>query len=164
MEIELEDEDDNVAATFVIVSPMEDCGQTVQLPYEHLVICKDGNDSVVVEVLNAKQRIVEPVFISTVIPYSNGDYDTDYYDIPFEESTFIVIPFDRMTFPSISGIRPSDLMTLSPKIYVSYEFLRSEQTRLLLDYDVPDAHDTVDEFVEMIESDLESVVSSDFEI
>jgi hypothetical protein len=55
-------------------------------------------------------------------------------------------------------------MTLSPKIYVSYEFLGTEQTRLLIDYEVPDAHDPVEDFVEMIESDLESVVSSDFEI
>jgi hypothetical protein len=164
MEIELEDEDDNVAATFVIVSPMEDCGELVQLPFEHLKLCRDGNDSVVIEALNAKQRIVEPVFISTVIPFINGDYDTDYYDISFEELTFIVIPYDRMTFPSNSCSRPSDLMTLSPKIYVSYEFLGTEQTRLLLDYDVPDAHDPVEDFVEMIESDLESVVSSDFEI
>ena len=164
MEIELDNEDDNVAATFVIVSPMEDCGETMQLPFEHLKLCKDGNDSVVVEALNAKNRIVEPVFICTIIPYSSGDYDTDYYDIPFDELTFVVIPYERMTFPSLNNIRPSDLMALSPKIFVSYDFLRSEQTRLLLDYDLPDASDTVEEFVDMIDADVESVMSSDFEI
>ena len=69
-----------------------------------------------------------------------------------------------MTFPSLNNIRPSDLMALSPKIFVSYDFLRSEQTRLLLDYDLPDASDTVEEFVDMIDADVESVMSSDFEI
>ena len=55
-------------------------------------------------------------------------------------------------------------MALSPKIFVSYVFLSSEQTRLLLDYDLPDASDTVEEFVDMIDADVESVMSSDFEI
>ena len=162
MEIILEEEEHNVAANFVIVSPMEDCGVCLQLPFEHLRLCKDGNDEIVVALLNAKQRIVEPVFVSTTIPYSTGDYDTDFYDIPFEELTFVVIPYERMSFPSLVGLKPLDLMALSPTIYLSSEFLGREQTRLLLDYVVEE--DTEMEFVEMIESDLESITSEDFEI
>ena len=162
MEIILEEEEHNVAANFVIVSPMEDCGVSLQLPFEHLQLCKDGSDEVVVDLLNAKQRIIEPVFVSTTIPYSTGDYDTDFYELPFEDLTFVVIPYERMSFPSFVGLKPSDLMALSPTIYLSSEFLGREQTRLLLDYIVEE--DAGMEFVEMIESDLESINSEDFEI
>jgi len=165
MEILLEDAEHNIAATFVIVAPMEDSGLELQIPYDHLMLCKDETNEVIMECLNAKQRIVEPVFISTIIPFPKGDFDTDFYEIPFDVLNFLVIPQDRMSFPSESLMSPFDYMILSPKIFVSHEFLESEQTRLLLDYDQPDLiFDQNADIVDMIDSDTESVASDDFAI
>jgi hypothetical protein len=168
MEISMDEAEHNIAATFVIVAPMEDSGVEMQIPYEHLKLCMDGSNEVVVECLNAKQRVVDPVFISTTVPFPQSDYDTDFYDIPFWQLNFVVVPHDRMSFPSQSLNSPAEYMLQFPKIYVSYEFLKSEQTRLLLDYDecLPhvDADDENDDFVDMIESDSESVHDEDFTI
>ena len=123
------------------------------------------------ECLNAKQRILEPVFISTTIPYTDGDFDTDFYDIPFSQLEFIVVTTDRMSFPSTSFVSPLDYMVHAPKIFVSHEFLESEQTRLLLDYDQPlsilgsgEMGDPISDVVEMIDSDSDSILDEDFEI
>jgi hypothetical protein len=81
MEILMDEAEHNIAATFVIAAPMEDSGVHMQIPYEHLKLCMEGSNEVVLECLNAKQRIVDPVFISTSIPFPQSDYDTDFYDI-----------------------------------------------------------------------------------
>jgi hypothetical protein len=173
MEILMEDTDHNIAATFVIVAPLEDNGvrKDTQLPFEHMRLCMQGGDEVVLECLNAKQRILEPAFITTTIPYCDGDFDTDFYDIPFEQFEFLVVTTDRMSFPSSSFISPLDYMVHSPKIFVSHEFLESEQTRLLLDYDQPlsslvsgEMGDPISDVVDMIDSDSDSIVDEDFEI
>ena len=173
MEILMEDTDHNIAATFVVVAPLEDNGvrKDTHLPFEHMRLCMQGGDEVVLECLNAKQRILEPAFITTTIPYSDGDFDTDSYDIPFVQLEFLVVTTDRMSFPSSSFVSPLDYMVHSPKIFVSHEFLESEQTRLLLDYDQPlsslvsgEMGDPFSDVVDMIDSDSDSIVDEDFEI
>jgi hypothetical protein len=128
----------------------------------------DGGNEVVMECLNAKQRIVEPVFITTNIPFAEGDFDTDFYDIPFPSLEFFVVTPERISSPSTLLQNPSDYMLLCPKIYVSHEFLGTEQTRLLLDYDKPlptgGIEDPFSDFVDMIDSDSESILDEDYEI
>jgi hypothetical protein len=62
-------------------------------------------------------------------------------------------------------------MIHAPKIFVSHEFLESEQTRLLLDYDQPlrslgsgEMGDHFADVVEMVDSDSDSILDEDFEI
>ena len=170
MEIMTDDGDDNIAGTFVIVAPMEqsEVEKDTRLPFEHMKLCMDGGNDVVMECLNAKQRIVEPVFITTNIPFAEGDFDTDFYDIPFPSLEFFVVTPERMSFPSTLLQNPSDYMFLCPKIYVSHEFLASEQTRLLLDYDLPlpfgGIEDPFSDVVDMIDSDSEFLLDEDYEI